>query len=135
MCCTLLQMKRSAQGGSSSASVHVYHSRETDVYSFGVSTLEILTGLPPSSTELMGLVSSYFDAADDATRYKVIRSFVDKVDRAWDRCSKGAFWDEGATHKVGDLLTTILQCVDKRQHAERPQMAQVVKNLGVAMRV
>ena len=131
---SLLQVKRSAQGGSTSTSVYVFHSRDTDVYSFGVSTLELLTGLPPSSTELMGLVSSYFDAANDATRYKVIHSFVKKVDMAWDRCSKGAFWDEGAPHKVGDLIATILQCVDKRQHAERPQMAQVVKSLGAAMR-
>ena len=102
------------------------------MYSFGVSALEILTGLPPSSSELTGLVCSYFAAADDAIRYEAICSFVKTVDRAWDRCSKGAFWDEGAPHKVGDIITTILQCVDKRQHAERPQMAQVVKSLGAA---
>lgn len=127
--------KGSRTPGTKKPDVQVVHTRATDTYSFGISVLEILTGLQPSSMELKRLMSSFYaasTASDVIAEVEAILGLIKKVELAWKwHNADDSFWD-GATDTIGNLLLVILRCVDQRllpAAQPRPDMAAVVESL------
>lgn len=95
-------------------------SRESDVYSYGVVLLELLTrrkAVDPSSTDsdIIGWARSVWSSAHD-------------INQVVDPSLAGEFLDTSIMEQVADVLLVALRCTEK-EPSRRPNMTDVVNLL------
>ncbi|KAJ0007822.1 hypothetical protein Pint_30494 [Pistacia integerrima] len=91
-------------------------SRESDVYSYGVVLLELITRRKPMDIDIVGWVSSVW-------------SNTKEINHIVDSSLKEEFLDSNIREQVIGLLSVALECTNKEPN-NRPDMRQVVKRLS-----